>query len=87
MTIDDDEEEIFVAKHLGYKLKTHQVDGVRFMWENSVVSVKAVNRKNSTGFGCILAHKMGLGKTLQVSFSLFFIVVIASFSRNVCVVE
>ena len=35
-------------------LKQHQKDGVRFMWKKTV-------RK---GKGCILAHCMGLGKTL-----------------------
>ncbi|KAG4067204.1 hypothetical protein HA402_000195 [Bradysia odoriphaga] len=37
-------------------LKNHQVDGIKFMFENCF-------EQNS---GCILAHCMGLGKTLQV---------------------
>ena len=38
-------------------LKTHQVEGVRFMF-------KHIGGKNPGG--CILAHSMGLGKSLQV---------------------
>ncbi|XP_037030539.1 uncharacterized protein LOC119070351 isoform X7 [Bradysia coprophila] len=37
-------------------LKNHQIDGIKFMFENCF-------EQNS---GCILAHCMGLGKTLQV---------------------
>lgn len=37
-------------------LKVHQVDGIKFLFKNCF-------EKNS---GCILAHCMGLGKTLQV---------------------
>lgn len=37
------------------QLKSHQLDGVKFMWGHL---------SDSDGFGCILADEMGLGKTL-----------------------
>lgn len=49
-----------IAKHL----KQHQRDGVKFMYDSCYGGVEAL--KKSSGSGCILAHCMGLGKTLQV---------------------
>ncbi|KAH6671578.1 DNA excision repair protein ERCC-6 [Plectosphaerella plurivora] len=37
------------------RIKDHQIDGVRFMWNHLVANQ-----------GCLLAHTMGLGKTMQV---------------------
>jgi SNF2 family DNA or RNA helicase len=55
----EDEGFIFVHDHIGSRIKNHQIDGVRFMW-SQIVS------KGGAAQGCLLAHTMGLGKTMQV---------------------
>ena len=42
---------------------------MKFLWKNVIETVARAN--NSKGDGCILAHCMGLGKTLQVRRSFF----------------
>uniref|UniRef100_A0A6I8NN72 Transcriptional regulator ATRX n=1 Tax=Ornithorhynchus anatinus TaxID=9258 RepID=A0A6I8NN72_ORNAN len=68
LVLDEDEETkeplVQVHRNMVTKLKPHQVDGVQFMWDCCCESVRKT--KKSTGSGCILAHCMGLGKTLQV---------------------
>ena len=56
--------DIFLAPQIQRIIKPHQIGGVRFMYDNLIESIERY--KSSQGFGCILAHAMGLGKTLQV---------------------
>ncbi|XP_077986910.1 helicase ARIP4-like [Glandiceps talaboti] len=58
------ESDIYLAPQLAKAVKPHQVGGIRFLYDNLVESVYRYDR--SSGFGCILAHSMGLGKTIQV---------------------
>lgn len=62
---EEDEEPVRIPSSVSSKLKPHQVSGIRFMWENVIQSVRTV-KSGDKGFGCILAHNMGLGKTFQV---------------------
>ncbi|XP_076304273.1 helicase ARIP4-like isoform X2 [Tachypleus tridentatus] len=59
-----EEPDIFLAPQLSRAIKPHQIGGVRFLYDNVVESLERF--KTSGGFGCILAHSMGLGKTLQI---------------------
>jgi len=53
------QELIFIDRHVGDKIQKHQIEGVQFMWREIVTDGE------SSG-GCLLAHSMGLGKTMQV---------------------
>ncbi|XP_061189382.1 transcriptional regulator ATRX-like [Saccostrea echinata] len=55
---------IEVDKGLVVKLKPHQVEAVQFVWDCTFESLKRA--KTEEGSGCILAHCMGLGKTLSL---------------------
>ncbi|CAF1297698.1 unnamed protein product [Adineta steineri] len=57
---------IEVVPELVVQLKPHQCEGVRFLWNNVFESIEAIQKKKLNGNGCILAHCMGLGKTLQI---------------------
>ncbi|KAK3997257.1 protein chromatin remodeling 20 [Cladorrhinum sp. PSN332] len=65
---------IFINDHIGGRIKDHQIDGVRFMWNHVVVN-------SSVRQGCLLAHTMGLGKTMQV-ITLLVVIAEASASEN-----
>lgn len=54
-----------VHRDLAKCLKSHQIKGVKFLYESTIESVADL-QKGRPGSGCILAHSMGLGKTLQV---------------------
>jgi SNF2 family DNA or RNA helicase len=82
--IDVDEEtassfEVSIIKPVADVLKSHQEEGIRFMWKNSCADLSRSSEcttneedRNKDGFGgCILAHNMGLGKSLQVSYILY----------------
>jgi SNF2 family DNA or RNA helicase len=52
------EPQIFLHEHIGKRVKPHQLNGIQFMWREIVAAPKHQ--------GCLLAHTMGLGKTMQV---------------------
>ncbi|XP_070139732.1 transcriptional regulator ATRX homolog isoform X4 [Drosophila kikkawai] len=55
---------IAVDKDIVKQLKPHQKDGVKFMYDSCYGGTDLSN--TNSGSGCILAHCMGLGKTLQL---------------------
>lgn len=55
---------IIVHRDILKHLKAHQVDGIKFMYDCCYGSVDTLDQH--PGSGCILAHCMGLGKTLQL---------------------
>jgi SNF2 family DNA or RNA helicase len=68
----DDQALIYINDDIGNRIKDHQIEGVRFMWNQVVV-------ESSVRQGCLLAHTMGLGKTMQV---ITLLVVIAESSAS-----
>ncbi|EKG16199.1 SNF2-related protein [Macrophomina phaseolina MS6] len=50
---------IYIHRSIGGRIKTHQIEGVRFMWR------EIVEAGHTDPQGCLLAHTMGLGKTMQ----------------------
>lgn len=63
---------IYLNDRIGSRIKDHQIEGVRFMWNQVVVD-------SNVRQGCLLAHTMGLGKTMQV---ITLLVVIAEASAS-----
>lgn len=68
----DEQALIYINQSIGRKIKDHQIEGVRFMWNLLTVDSKAQS-------GGLLAHSMGLGKTMQV---ITLLVVIAESARS-----
>lgn len=63
---------IYVNDHIGRRIKSHQIDGVRFLWDHLITAA-------DVGQGCLLAHTMGLGKTMQV---ITFLVTVMEASKS-----
>ena len=63
--LSDTKSSLCVSRGLVKQLKPHQKDGVRFLWESVCESIQML--KEGEGSGALLAHCMGLGKTIQVS--------------------
>uniref|UniRef100_A0AAR2JYD4 RAD54 like 2 n=1 Tax=Pygocentrus nattereri TaxID=42514 RepID=A0AAR2JYD4_PYGNA len=59
-----DESDLYLSPQLSRAVKPHQIGGIRFLYDNLVETLKRFH--SGSGSGCILAHSMGLGKTLQV---------------------
>ncbi|TPX61356.1 hypothetical protein PhCBS80983_g01142 [Powellomyces hirtus] len=63
---DEKEKHILVAPFLAGQLKDHQIQGIQFMWKNIImVKQPSPDGQAMRHAGCILAHAMGLGKTIQ----------------------
>nr|VZI32103.1 unnamed protein product [Spirometra erinaceieuropaei] len=59
-----DAQPLFLSPHFTRIIKPHQVSGVRFLYDNLIESQSQF--ETTEGFGCILAHSMGLGKSVQI---------------------
>ena len=71
----DAEDPIYIYDRIAKKMKAHQIDGARFLWRE--ISAEG----DDGGQGCILAHTMGLGKTMQ-TIALLVAAVEASSSKD-----
>ncbi|KAF2484488.1 P-loop containing nucleoside triphosphate hydrolase protein [Neohortaea acidophila] len=55
----ENDEPIYIPQKVAHAIKAHQLDGVRFLWREIACDGQ------EEGQGCILAHTMGLGKSMQ----------------------
>lgn len=77
------QEKIVVHKQVAVHLKPHQIDGIKHMYDCCYGSVdKMINNPKWLGSGCILAHCMGLGKTLQLIALLHTVINYPEFKTN-----
>lgn len=56
--INTEEPIIYLDQHIARRVKEHQITGIQFIWRELIEDQKHQ--------GCLLAHTMGLGKTMQV---------------------
>ncbi len=91
---DDNIAMIQVDQELAKHLQQHQREGVQFLWQNSFsdFNLSATGDESRIG-GCILAHYMGLGKSLTTLAALHTVLTVplssgnkASFLRTVLLV-
>ncbi|TPX66876.1 hypothetical protein SpCBS45565_g04179 [Spizellomyces sp. 'palustris'] len=69
---DESEEDILVPDFIAGELKEHQIEGIRFLWKNIVMLKQpSADGQSMRHAGCILAHAMGLGKTIQAIVFIF----------------
>jgi hypothetical protein len=66
---------ILVNNHIASRIKPHQKDGIQFMWREIVTGVS----DDGISQGCLLAHTMGLGKSMQ---AITLLVTIAEAAAN-----
>lgn len=59
-------QDIVVHPKISRKLFKHQIEGVKFMFDRCFNDLNVKRKYRRQDHGCILAHCMGLGKTLQV---------------------
>ncbi|PYH42025.1 putative SNF2 family helicase/ATPase [Aspergillus saccharolyticus JOP 1030-1] len=69
---------IHLHEAIARRVKPHQLKGIQFMWRELIA--------DETHQGCLLAHTMGLGKTMQV-ISLLVTISAASNSDNLQITE
>ena len=55
----EDQDFIYLNEEIGQRIQPHQREGVQFMWRELTGDSENLQ-------GCLLAHTMGLGKTMQV---------------------